>query len=103
MKSTKVYNFSDIFEFADKHYNIGWNLCNDVFFGNSLDYGQHTTWYAGECNGYVGFSDDMMKPLASDYSKREVAAMSNYDKSFVILDAYFESVNETGEVLIDCT
>ena len=103
MKKTKVHDFADIFRYAEEHYDIGWNRCNQVFFGNSLEYGKHTPWYAGDWMGQVGFSDVMLKPLASNYNKREVFAMSNLDKSYVILDAYFESINETGEVLIDCT
>ena len=103
MKKLKVFDFADIFRFADKEYGIHWNTCNDVFFGNSLEYGRHTTVYPGDWGGYI---DLHMAKLdkASDYSKDEVEKMDNNDKSYVILNAYFESLNITdSEVLVDCT
>lgn len=31
-------DFSDIFHYAEKKFGIGWNPCNDMFFGYSLEY-----------------------------------------------------------------
>jgi hypothetical protein len=104
MKTQKVIDFSDIFTYADTMYGISWNECNNVFFGNSLEYGQHCTVYPKDWAAYVGFSDVMQRPLASNYTRLEVESMSNLDKSYVILSAYFESIGVTDdEVLVDCT
>ena len=104
MRELKVFEFSPIFSYAEKYYGIGWNECNDVFFGNSLEYGRHTTVYPGDWAAYTGFSDVMVKPLASNYTRKEVEAMSVPDRSYVILSAYFEAQGITdGEVLVDCT
>lgn len=104
MKTLKIFNFDDIFRFADKHYGIHWNTCNDVFFGNSLEYQRHSTVYPGDWAAYVDLKMEPCKAKASDYTKEEVEAMTNLDKSYVILSAYFESLNITdSEVLVDCT
>ncbi len=103
MKTLTVVDFSDIFNFATKHYGIGWNECNDVFFGNSLEYGKHTTAYPSDWPEYIDLKIEL-KDKASDYTKEEVEQMSDVDKSYVILSAYFESLNiSESEVLVDCT
>ena len=104
MKTCKVFDFSDIFKFAEHHYGIGWNPCNDVFFNNSLEYGKHTSVYPADWAAYIGLDDDEIKAKASDYTREEVEKMSNLDKSYIILSAYFESLNITDdEVLVDCS
>jgi hypothetical protein len=104
MKELKVFDFSDIFKYAESHYGIGWNECNDVFFNGSLEYGRHSTVYPKDWAAYTGFSDIMLKPRASNYNKKEVGSMNNLDKSYVILSAYFEAEGVTDdEVLVDCT
>jgi hypothetical protein len=101
-KTYKVFDFSDIFDYAGKEYGISWNECNKVFFGNSLEYQRHTKVYPSDWAAYA--DPDIIKDKPSDYSKEEVAAMCDLDKSYVILSAYFESLNITdGEVLVDCT
>ena len=103
MKTLKIFEFSDIFHFADKNYGISWNECNTVFFGNSLDYQKHTTVYPSDWGGYVSFYKEA-RDKASDYTKEEVDAMNDLDKSHVILGAYFESLDIVdSEVLVDCT
>ena len=103
MITRKIFDFSDIFFFATKVYGISWNECNDVFFNNSLEYLRHTTVYPADWSGYVSFMKTS-KEKASDYTKEEVKRMSNVDKSYVVLSAYFESLNITDEeVLVDCT
>lgn len=103
MKTLKVFEFDKIFNFADKKYGIGWNECNDVFFGNSLDYGKHSTVYPHDWKAYVSLYEDFSKE-ASDYTNDEIKEMSNIDKSYVILSAYFESLGITDdEVLVDCS
>jgi hypothetical protein len=103
MKTLKVFEFDQIFYFAEKKYGIGWNECNDVFFGNSLDYGKHSTVYPHDWSAYIDL-EIIAKDKASDYSKNEIEAMSNIDKSYIILSAYFESLDITDdEVLVDCS
>ena len=104
MKTMKVFDFDDIFRWADKEYDISWNRANDVFFGNSLEYQRHTTVYPADWKAYISFDYLEAKEKASDYTKEEVAAMTDLDKSYVILSAYFENLNVTdSEVLVDCT
>jgi len=102
MKTLKIFEFDEIFYYAEKHYGIGWNECNDVFFGNSLEYGRHSTVYPGDWSAYIDFELEV-KDKASDYTKDEVNAMTDNDKTYVILSAYFESLNiKDGEVLVEC-
>jgi len=104
MKRLKIFDFADVFKFAEDNYGIGWNESNNVFFGNSLDYQRHTSVYPGDWGGYVSFEDDYIKDKASEYTKEEVAKMSDVDKSYVVLEAYLESLGITDdEVLIDCS
>jgi hypothetical protein len=103
METQKVFDFADIFRFAENEYGIGWNPCNDVFFGNSLEYGKHSTVYPLDWAGYVSFDDADLKDKASDYTREEVEKMDDIDKSYVILSAYFESLNiDDDEVLVNC-
>ncbi len=103
MKTMKIFDFADIFHYAEKKYNIGWNECNDVFFGNSLEYLRHSTVYPSDWADYIGI-DITLKNKASDYTKDEVKKMCNLDKSYIVLSAYFESLNvKDDEVLVDCT
>ena len=103
MKTLKIFEFDEIFHYAENEYGIDWNTCNDVFFGNSLEYQRHTTVYPADWAAYIDLKLEV-KDKASDYTKDEVNAMTGNDKSYVILSAYFESINVTdGEVLVDCT
>jgi len=103
MKSRKIFDFGEIFHFAEKNYGIGWNPCNRVFFGNSLEYGKHTTVYPGEWGAYINLNIEL-KEKASDYTREEVEKMNDIDKSYIILAAYFESLGvKDDEVLVDCT
>jgi len=103
MEKLLVIDFSEIFRFAEKHYDISWNASNDIFFGNSLDYKTHTEIYPGDLKLMCSFYKNL-KPRALDYSKKEVAVMSNSDKSYIILAAFMENNNITDDtVLIDCT
>ena len=104
MKTMKVFDFDDIFRWAGKEYDLHWNTCNDVFFNNSLEYKRHSTIYPADWKAYITFDYLEAKEKASDYTKEEVAAMTDLDKSYVILSAYFENLNVTdSEVLVDCT
>lgn len=103
METLKVFGFTDIFHFAEKKYGIGWNECNDVFFGNSLEYNRHSTIYPSDWAAYIDLQLTK-KDNASDYTNDEVKVMTDYDKSYVILSAYFESLRITAnKVLVDCT
>ena len=103
MKTLKVFNFADIFHFAEKQYGIEWNKCNDVFFNGSLEYSKHCTVYPSDWSAYIDLELES-KDNASDYTSEEVEAMTDCDKSYVILSAYFESLNiSDDEVLVDCT
>ena len=103
MKTLKVFDFADVFHFAEKHYGIDWNSCNDVFFNNSVEYGKHSNVYPSDWAAYIDL-ELIKKDNASDYTSNEVEAMTDCDKSYVILSAYFESLNiSADEVLVDCT
>jgi len=103
MKTLKVFDFAAIFKFAEKNYGIGWNPCNDVFFGNVLEYGKHTTVCPSDWIQYVDMSIPE-KSKASDYTKEETNKMDDVSKSYIIVSAYFESLGITDdEVLVNCT
>jgi hypothetical protein len=103
METLKVFGFSEIFVFAEKYYGIAWNPCNNVFFGNALEYGTHTRVEPGDWQSMVSFPDAGLKEKASEYTKEDVDQMSDLDKSFVILSAYFESLDiDDDEVLVNC-
>ena len=54
-------NFSDIFDYAEKEFSIGWNAANDMFFNNSLNYKSFNEYDINEITEYflqdVGFSE----------------------------------------------
>jgi hypothetical protein len=103
VKKVTVIDFSKIFNFAEEQYGIDWNTANDVFFNGRLEYGKHTGVDMGDWVEYVGF--EAVKDNAHDYTKEEVLAMDDYDKSYVITAAYLESLDiEEGEdLLINCS
>lgn len=102
MKRVRVVEFSEIFNFADKNYDIGWNACNDLFFNDHIQYKSVTDIYPEELLFYVSFYKSV-KRKAADYTKEEVSKMSNSDKSNIILSAFFDSKNiKTGKVMVDC-
>ncbi len=53
MKSEKTVNFSEIFEFAEKEFQIGWNQANDLFFNDVLIYKGFNRFYLGDLQGEV--------------------------------------------------
>jgi len=103
VKKAIILDFSDLFKFAEEHYGIGWNPCNDLFFNCNLDYGKHTSVDVGGWVEYVSFEE--VKDKVSEYTKEEVLAMNDYDKAYVITAIYLESLEiEDGEdILIDCS
>ncbi len=107
MKNVTVVNFADLFRFAEEHYGIGWNPCNDLFFDNGrLEYTKHTSVDMGDWPEYVSFYEDgNLKDKAGDYTKEEVLAMNEDDKSYIILAAYLESleIEDGKEILVDCS
>jgi len=98
-----VVDFSNLFKFAEEHYGIGWNPCNDLFFNSNLDYGKHTSVEMGSWVEYVSFEE--VKDKASDYTREEILAMKDYDKAYIITAVYLESLGiEDGEdLLINCS
>ena len=105
---TEIY-FSDIFKFATT-YGIDWSKANDLFFGNSLTYKQmkkmtsHDSWreYV-DClyDTYLETGEtDTRKAL--DFSVEDVKVMDDLDQSYLILGAFFETHDITGEIYIDC-
>ena len=104
METRQVYDFSDIFKFAESRYGIGWNDANDVFFNGVLEYGKHSEVYPGDWSAYIDL-EAKPKSKALDYTKEEVLAMDKADQSYIIVSAYFESLatNVDDTVLVDCT
>jgi hypothetical protein len=103
-KAYKVFDSAAIFRFAEEKFGIDWNSANDVFFGNSLEYGKHTRVYPADWQANVSFPDAGLKEKASEYTMEDVEQMTDIDKSYVILTAYFESLGvDDDEVLVDCS
>ena len=103
MKKVIVIDFDKIFNFAEEEYGIDWNTCNDIFFNGRFEYSKHNSVDMGDWVEYVGF--EKVKDNAHDYTKEEVLAMDDNDKSYVITAIYLESLDiEDGEdILINCS
>ena len=104
MKKVIVIDFSDIFKYAEEHYGLEWNPCNDIFFNGRLEYGKHTSVDMGDWVEYIDL-DVEQKDKAGDYTKEEVLEMDDNDKSYVITAAYLESldIKDGEDILIDCS
>lgn len=46
-------DFSEIFEFAEEKFNVGWNRANDMFFNHSLNYKSHNEYSLDECLDFI--------------------------------------------------
>jgi len=104
MKNKYVIDFSDIFKFAEKQYGIEWNHANDIFFNGRLEYTKHTSVDMGDWVEYINEKTEI-KDKAGDYTKEEVLAMDDNDKSYLITAAYLETqdLKDGDEILIDCS
>ena len=104
MEKKYVIDFSLIFKFAEEHYGIDWNTANDIFFNGNLEYTKHTAVDMGSWVEYINERIEV-KEKAGDYTKEEVLAMSDNDKSYVITAAYLETLDipDGEEVLVDCS
>jgi hypothetical protein len=104
MKKVTVIDFAQIFKFAEEQYGIDWNSANDIFFNGRLEYTKHTSVDMGDWIEYIDLNIEE-KEKAGDYTKEEVLAMTDNDKSYVITAAYLESLDiQKGEdILIDCS
>lgn len=115
MKTKQIQDFDAIFNFAYKKYGISWNEANDVFFDNAFDYGKMSEAKLGlEIFAYLGTKEiseklvfdldkkiDEIGKVTGLFTKEEVLSLSDYEKSLIITAEYFESINATGEVLIN--
>tara|TARA_B100000073_G_scaffold221592_1_gene184496 strand:- start:256 stop:609 length:354 start_codon:yes stop_codon:yes gene_type:complete len=115
MKTKQIQDFDAIFNFAYNKYGISWNEANDVFFGNAFDYGKMSEATLGlEIFAYLGTKEiseklgfdldkkiDEVGKVTGLFTKEEVLSLSNYEKSLIITAEYFESINVSGEVLIN--
>lgn len=104
MRKAIVIDFSNIFKFAEDEYGIDWNTANDIFFNGRLEYTKHTSVDMGDWLEYIDLNIEE-KEKAGDYTKEEVLAMSDNDKSYVITGAYLESleIEDGADILIDCS
>lgn len=115
MKTKKIQDFSNIFYFAEKKYDISWNEANDVFFDNAFYYGKMSEAILGvEIFAYFDL-DEISERLGYDISERienaekvtglltkeEVLSLPDYEQSLLITAEFFESINATGDILID--
>jgi hypothetical protein len=100
MKLVQQIGFSEIFRYAEK-YGVTWNVANDLFFNNVLQYKSVTDLYGGDdWRGYTNmWKTD--KP-ALEYTVEEVQAMEDLDKAWLIIGAYLNENNIEGEVQVDC-
>jgi hypothetical protein len=103
VKKVIVIEFSNIFDFAEEQYGIDWNTCNDIFFNGRFEYTKHNSVGMGDWVEYVSFEE--VKDNVQDYTKEEILAMDDYDKSYVITAIYLESlgIHKGEDILIDCS
>ncbi len=76
----KRINFSDLFEYAEKKFDVDWNRANDMFFNNSLDYKSYNEFFGGTTEFY---EKDLKNP-----SKFE--DLSESDKGYFIINQYMK-------------
>ena len=127
MKTKQIQDFDAIFNFAYNKYGISWNEANDVFFGNAFDYGKMSEATLGlEIFAYLGtkeiseklgfdldkkidevgkvtglFTKEEVLSLTPRFIVRALEKMKKNEKSLIITAEYFESINVSGEVLIN--
>jgi hypothetical protein len=103
VKKVIVIDFSKIFSFAEEQYGIEWNTANDIFFNGRFEYTKHNSVGMGDWVEYVSFEE--VKDNASDYTKEEILAMDDNDKSYVITAIYLEllGIKKGEDILIDCS
>lgn len=53
-KEINEVDFSEIFNYATEKFGIGWNPCNDMFFGSSLKYKSYNEYDLGEPLEWIG-------------------------------------------------
>jgi len=101
IKTIQQIDFDEIFFFAEKEYGINWNTCNDIFFGNSIDYNNVTDFEYIEWQCYMGFWKDesSFDIKASSFTKEEVLGMTSPEQSYLIVAAYLESLGFKGSMI----
>lgn len=62
-------SFADIFHYAEKHFGMHWNKCNDVFFDDLFDYQGHRELYLEEIKGDL--EDEAMELTKDQKTARE--------------------------------
>lgn len=99
----KVINetdFSEIFHFAEKEFGIGWNPCNDLFFGGPLTY---QSFDDRELDELIEYTDEAGSGREiADYSKEEILKMRDNDKAWFILGK-FMIANNVKQMRVDNT
>lgn len=69
IKQVTTVDFSDIFWFAEKPpHKVDWNKCNDIFFGDLLDYKSYNTLYLSDLEHNLKYDKEHPK---SKYSYTE--------------------------------
>lgn len=93
-KSVMKLDFSSLFAFAEREFNISWNPCNDLFFGNCLEYKCATEVYRDmwqeQCSEdfYLKYENVSITDIPNDV----ILGCDDDLKSYLILDRYLESV-----------
>jgi len=96
IKTEKTANFSDVFNFAGKRFNISWNEANDLFFNDVLRYKGFNRIF--DCQSYTSLYEHP-KDL-KDFTDDEIKAIKDpRDKAYFILGKFLIEHNEQ-ELLI---
>jgi hypothetical protein len=102
MKSVKMVNFSDIFYFAEKEYQIHWNTANNLFFRNDVfEYGSVKNIYPGDARAWFRDIDAPKGFKSSDIPKERFVQLCDSDKAWIILLAYCEKNKIKHDFMVD--
>lgn len=80
-------DFSDIFNYAEKRFDIGWNEACDIFFGNSLDYKSYNEYNISNLSEFYEGDFDESPSYFED--------MSDEQKSYYIIEQFMKEKDIT--------
>ncbi len=95
-KPPVLYNtdFSEIFNYAERVFGIGWNPCNDLFFNdNALTYKSYNEYNVDE------ILENFAEGEQDTFTKEEILNMSDKEKSYAIIH-HFMVANDIDDIFI---
>ena len=99
--------FDEVFYFADKHFNIGWNNCCDLFHGSQVfDYDSITQIYLSDVKHNFTYGKEIDKLNGEEllqhminFRGTDISELSSEDKrNIILLNFMFEHEIEDMEV-----